>query len=721
MTARGRTVGYIPALDGLRAIAVASVLVYHANASWLPGGYLGVEVFFVLSGYLITSLLLAEWRETGHVALRAFWLRRARRLLPELFAVLAVTLLFSLLFLRSEVAGLRQDALAAAAYVTNWHLIFSNQPYFESLGRPSLLLHLWSLAVEEQFYLLWPPLLALLLPRVRARGALAVALVGVTASAALMAWLYTPGGDVSRVYYGSDTRASGVLAGAALAFLWPPHRSGAPLRWRATLLEAAGIAAGAALLATFWWFDEARPFVFRGGLLVVDALTAVVIAAAVSPRTRALTLVLGNRALRWVGTRSYGIYLWHWPVFMVTRPGHDIALNNISALALRLGATFALAELSYRFVYRPVQSGRALAAARRLWSLDGARHELARVLSASGVMAAVVLGVFVATVPAPQPPPYLQVPSFHGVVSARTSEPAESPTPDDVQPPPDIGDIFGTPTTAPTEAPATVTQPAQPPPPTSVDTSPPPPQHPAGSSHADILAIGDSVMVGAANYLGIAGAVEVDAQEGRQASAVVSILAARSAAGTLPRVVVIHIGNNGVLTRGQIDAMMASLAGVQQVIFVNLHVDRSWQDSNNANIAAAAGAYPNITVVDWHDASANHPEYFWDDIHLKPVGADAYARDIANAIQPPPPPPPPPPTPTPVPSPTPTATMATATPTVSPSPSPTGTVTPTVTGTATAHPAAASVTPTGTAGEAPSSTSTVEPTAPAAATSTAIP
>jgi peptidoglycan/LPS O-acetylase OafA/YrhL len=626
-------IGHIPALDGLRAVAVVAVLVYHAKASWLPGGYLGVEVFFVLSGYLITSLLLAEWRETGHLALRAFWLRRARRLLPELFAVVAISLLFSLLFLRDEVAGLRADALAAAAYVTNWRLIFSHQSYFASLGRPSLLLHLWSLAVEEQFYLLWPPLLALSLPRLRPAGTLGLALVGIAGSAALMAALFTPGGDVSRLYYGSDTRATGVLAGAALAFIWSPARARLERpRLGVTALNVAGLSAGLGLAVAFWWLDESQAFLFRGGFLAVDLLTAVFLASVVSPQTRAFTAVLGNGAMRWLGTRSYAIYLWHWPVFMVTRPGEDLALSSLAILPLRLGLTLGLAEFSYRYVQGPVRSGAASQALERLRTRPGVKHEMARVLSASGVMAAMVLGVVVATVPAPEAPAYLQMSSFQGVVAARTASPLSDATPKDVFGPRDtpatVETATGTATTEPvtpisTSAPSSTSSSGTPP----VDTAPPPPQHPAGySGKADILAIGDSVMVGAANYLGIAGAVEIDAQEGRQASAVVSLLESRHAAGAIGRVVVIHIGNNGTLTGGQIASMMAALDGVQQVIFVNLHVDRPWQDGNNGNIASAAAAYPNVTVVDWHDASAGHPEYFWDDLHLRPAGADAYAR-----------------------------------------------------------------------------------------------
>src|SRR5918997_2255708 len=226
-TSGGVRLPYLPGLDGLRALAVVAVLLYHAGLPWIPGGFLGVEVFFVISGYLITSLLLVEWHGRGRVDLKAFWFGRARRLLPALYLVLAVTLAFAVLFLPDEVARLRGDAIAALGYVTNWYLVFGQESYFEAIGRPSLLKHLWSLAVEEQFYLLWPPVLALGLgvgaTRWRERRVMLVALAGASVSVLLMATLYRPEVDPSRLYFGTDTPAAGLLIGAALAMVWTPE------------------------------------------------------------------------------------------------------------------------------------------------------------------------------------------------------------------------------------------------------------------------------------------------------------------------------------------------------------------------------------------------------------------------------------------------------------------------------------------------------------------
>lgn len=632
---------YLPGIDGMRAIAVAAVLFFHAGAGWLPGGYLGVEVFFAISGFLITALLLTEWENKGRLDLPGFWLRRARRLLPAVGALLIVVLVIALLFLPDQIARLREDAVAATFYVTNWHLIFSHQPYFETIGRPSLLQHLWSLAVEEQFYILWPPIFLVLVKFLPRRGAAATIALAAVGSTLLMALLYRTGADTSRLYYGTNTRAGGLLFGAALAFVWAPWkasvydgRKGAP--W----IEAAGFGGLAVLALSFVRMGEASPILYQGGFAIVSLSTLLVLTATVHPRARLLPKLLGGPVMTWMGTRSYGIYVWHYPIFMLTRPGIDIPIEGPLALALRIGGTLAIAELSYRFIERPVRKGALDPVFRAMFRPKSVKAWRLRAASAAGSGAILLVVVSAASASAPPPPAYLQQPSFHGIVT-QIVPPTVAASPDGT--PAGIG-VVPTPSATATPSP-TATQeavatpleptPTRPPPspvatPASAATVPPPP--PVTPTTADILAVGDSVMLGAASQLGQAGPVEVDAQEGRQASAFVSLLQARHAAGTIPSIVVLQLGNNGTVTQSQLDNIMAALEGVKRVVFINLHVDRSWEDGDNALINGMAARYSNVRIVDWYDASAGHPELFWDGIHLRPAGAQLYGQMVAAAV-----------------------------------------------------------------------------------------
>jgi peptidoglycan/LPS O-acetylase OafA/YrhL len=360
---------YLPGLDGLRALAVAAVVAYHLGFGWAAGGFLGVSVFFTLSGYLITDLILAQ-RAAGSFRVVSFWVGRARRLLPALAVLLLAVTVWAGVAGRSG-HGYTGELVAAALYVGNWQLVFRHVSYFARFAPPSPIEHLWSLGVEEQFYLVWPALLLLgarVVPeRRRSRGTrprLALLTLALAAASAVeMALLYRPGFDSSRVYFGTDTRAFELLVGAAVAMVWPSARLGRRVSAGARrLLDATGLAALAVVALVVWTSNEYSPFLYRGGFAATAVATAVLVAVLAHPRSRVGELV-GTGPFRWVGVRSYGIYLWHLPVIVLTTPASDHHPHPVRTL-LQVAAILALAALSWRWVEEPIRRG-ALAAFRR--------------------------------------------------------------------------------------------------------------------------------------------------------------------------------------------------------------------------------------------------------------------------------------------------------------------------------------------------------------------
>lgn len=351
---------YIPGLDGLRALAVLAVIVYHLGWQGLPGGLLGVGIFFTLSGYLITDLMINERRLSGQIHMQRFWLRRARRLLPSMFIMVGAVSLWLLLSDPSRLASIGGDIASSLLYVSNWRLIFHHVSYFESFGPPSPIGHLWSLAVEEQFYLIWPLIVVLVLRFMPKRGMLAVsAMILAAASALAMAFIYEPGMDPSRVYYGTDTRAFGMLLGAALAIIWPSWKlnNAVSLSPKARgFLDGVGAAGLIAIVVMILCTGEYDPFLYRGGMVLLSLATAAVIAAAVHPASRIGSL-LGTNPLRWLGVRSYGIYLWHYPVIILSTPAVDTGDGHMLRSLLQLAATIVIAALSWTFIEEPIRHG----------------------------------------------------------------------------------------------------------------------------------------------------------------------------------------------------------------------------------------------------------------------------------------------------------------------------------------------------------------------------
>ena len=389
----------MPGLDGLRAIAVLTVIAFHEQFSWAPGGLLGVGVFFTLSGYLITDLLLGRWTATCRLHLANFWIRRGRRLLPALFVMLILVTAWVTVADRLRLGSLRGAVAAAATYSSNWYLIWVNQSYFARFAPPQPLDHLWSLAVEEQFYLLWPWLLLLGLFCVRRRGADGVAWLAVptlalaAASAIAMYVLYHPAVDPTRVYEGTDTRAAGLLIGAALAMLWPSAKAGRTKRRVAWFLDVPALAGLAVIVLMTWRVGQYSPFLYQGGIVLLSLATAAAVAAVACPAS-IVGAALGVPPLRWIGVRSYGIYLWHYPVIVLTSPAN--AQERLPRVAAQVAATIVLAALSWRLVEEPVRRGAIAKAWRRLRERRLERPSAPRVAAAAtatGVLAIACTGM----------------------------------------------------------------------------------------------------------------------------------------------------------------------------------------------------------------------------------------------------------------------------------------------------------------------------------------
>lgn len=609
---RGRPrlkVPYEPGIDGLRAIAVTSVLLYHSDVPWVPGGFFGVEVFFVISGYLITALLLAEWRNGHRIALGSFYLRRARRLLPALFLMLGVVGLYSVLFLPDEVHTLRGDTFGAVTYVQNWWQIFAGRSYFAEAGRPPLLKHLWSLAVEEQFYLLWPLICAVLFKFFGDRpGRLFGIIAGGALASTLSMWLMFPGDalNASRVYYGTDTRASGLLLGAALAVAWPPWRLTPKVTFPGRVVL--NIAGSIGLVIVGWYLfgvSDSAAWVYSGGFLLLGFGTLLVIATTVHPGAD-IRRVLGFKPLVWIGIRSYSLYIWHWPIYQITRPDLDIPIHGYALLALRLTLTAIVAELSFRFVETPIRRGaisRTWHALRETTSDNRAvliQRSTAIATTSLIVLAVVGLGFAGAQEPLP-PKEFRGITGVSGIIGA-----ASGATGNGAAPGPNGA-------TGVTGANGVVFPPIDP-------------------SVPNRLAVGDSVMLGTVAELGQAfPGILVNAAVSRQASTLADIVEQIHATGAGRDLTIIHTGTNGDMNPTRFGQMLASLANVRCVVVLNLKVPRRWEASNNAIIAAVTPRFPNATLVDWNGTGNAHGDWFYNDgFHLRPAGRAAYAQLIAQ-------------------------------------------------------------------------------------------
>lgn len=611
---------YLPGIDAMRALAVLAVFGYHAGLGWTPGGFLGVDVFFVISGYLITSLLLREFQRGGHVELGRFWLRRAQRLLPAVAVLIAVSIVLAAIFDASRLDALRGDALAGLFYFANWHFVFGHESYFEQFGRPSLFTHLWSLSVEEQFYLFWPLVFAAGM-KLFGRGRLLLGvLAGALASVALAWILFDPGSDASRVYYGTDTHAVGLLAGVALALVWSPvelrrHRAG-PLV--GPILDAIGVLALGYIVLSFLHVHDYDLALWHGGYLWLAIATALLLAALAHPAAR-LGPILGQKPLLWLGLRSYSFYLWHWPVLVLTRPGIDVELSRGILIPLQLLATLALADLSYRFVELPFRGKAKLPGLPDGWlrvarpALIAAALAMILFVGWSGLFAASDRNLERAEAFAPAAARVKAEPVRHGPTATPEAEdpPAQQqhrPTPQPQRQPAD--DLPG--------------RPAHRPPPL-----------PPGAPPPRIIALGDSVMVGAADRLAarLGPGLSLNAKEGRQASEFVEIVEKLRRKGNHPDAMIIQMGNNGPLYGAEMEAIQKATAGLGELFLINDHAPVSWVEESNHALDEAAADWPHTTLIDWADLAAGHEDELWDGIHLKPAAASLYARLVSEVVR----------------------------------------------------------------------------------------
>jgi peptidoglycan/LPS O-acetylase OafA/YrhL len=580
--AANRGIQYIPAIDGLRALAVIAVMLYHLGFSWIPGGFLGVDLFFVISGYVITRLLLDSIEQSGGLDLRGFYLARARRLLPALIFTVTTTTIAIGIWAPDTIKRLLTDMPFSLTGTMNWWLVARHQDYFESIGRPPLLQHTWSLAVEAQFYLLWPLILYFILKRLGKKRIPIAALVIATASGVALLFVSfsldaSNASKVSHVYFGTDTHSIGLFLGAALAVSWIPQNFTTNVSKKAQdFIDGIGVFGFIGIIATFLLIDETKPTLYKIAFPLAGIFGASIIMSVVHPASR-FAPILQNPVFLWIGQRSYAMYLWHWIIFQVTRPSVDLAGQMWALYALRILIVFALADISLRYVEQPIRRG-----ALKLW-LKGLKYRTKKERTQQTRAFAAVFFVVLA---------------LAAVVSVRAVS-------------------IGNEQRAAIEK--ALTAPA-------VSISAPAPD--------GLWVTGDSVILGIRASLDAQKPISVmNARIGRQAPELLEVMQSDQAqVSNSP--VIFNLGNNGVLNRSDVQAIFELVKDQPQVIVVNTAVSRPWRDGNNALVAEVAQQYSTVTLIDWNSISMGHPEYFAPDgIHLVPTGVAVYVGEILKYLE----------------------------------------------------------------------------------------
>ena len=578
-----RGIRHIPAIDGLRAVAVIAVMLYHLGFSWIPGGFLGVDLFFVISGYVITRLLLDSIQRSGGLDLRGFYLARIRRLLPALVFMVFSTALFISVWAPETVKRFVTDIPFVVSGSMNWALVYRHQDYFEAIGRPPLLQHTWSLAVESQFYLLWPLILLLVLKQFGKNKipSAALAIAGFSGIALLVLSMRMDASNaqsVSHVYFGTDTHSIGLFLGAALAVSWIPQNLTIHIEKRAQdFIDAIGVFGLLGLLACFLFITESDATLYRLAFPLAGIFGCAIIMSLVHPASR-FAPMLSSKPILWIGQRSYAIYLWHWIVFQLTRPSVDLAGSVWALYALRILVVFALADISLRWVELPIRSDVVGAWFRGMKYRTKRVRIRQQIAVLSGIVALVASTSFVSA---------NAISSSNKVAAALKASLA----------------------------------------------APIVPETPIISNVPGIWVAGDSVILGIRYELAQKEPIAlINARVGRQAGELITVLL-RDQAAMANSPIVLDLGNNNRLTEAEVAKVFDVIKNQPQIIIVNTAVPRGWRDENDALIAKYARKYSQASLVDWKSISEGHPEFFGPDgVHLLPAGITVYVNAILEKI-----------------------------------------------------------------------------------------
>ena len=576
-TSRG--IRHVPAIDGLRAVAVIAVILYHLDFSWIPGGFLGVDLFFVISGYVITRLLLDSIQRSGGLDLRAFYAARFRRLLPPLVFMIFVTTIIVGFWAPDTMRRFLGDAPFAISGAMNWWLIYRETDYFESIGRPALLQHTWSLGVEAQFYVVWPLILLLVLRYFgKKRIPFAALLIAITSGITLLIIsLQIDGSDaskVSHVYFGTDTHSIGLFLGAALAVSWIPQNLQETVSRRAQdFIDGIGVFGFLGIIAAFLFIDASDPTLYKIAFPLAGLFGVAILISIVHPASR-FAPILSSKPFIWIGERSYAIYLWHWVIFQITRPEYDLEGSTWALYALRILLVFALADISLRLVELPVRTGLI-----DYW-FKGMKYRTKRVQIRQKITVFLII-IFVL--------------GSSSTVAVRAIATGDAQL---------------------NEIKKQIEQPFVPP----------------VLDEGGLWVTGDSVILGIRSQLDLVQNIGlINARVGRQASELLEEIR-RDKEKMSEATVIFNLGNNNKLTEEQVSLIFQELVDQPRIIVVNASVPRSWLADNNALIKKYADLY-SARLVDWESISANHPEYFAPDgVHLVPAGARAYVDAISALL-----------------------------------------------------------------------------------------